>query len=68
MGKVKLEEAVKELHRMSKRMVRISKLFNNLSHVDDEFNKKADELMASSLICDSWADNIFNEFIIEKKE
>jgi hypothetical protein len=65
MGKVKLEEVVKELQRMSKRMAKVSRLLTDLSQADDEFNKKAEELMGASLICDSWADSIFNKHLKE---
>jgi conjugal transfer/entry exclusion protein len=66
MGKPKIDEPVKELQRMSKRMARVANLMNNLSHIDDRFEKKADELMGASVICDTWADDIFDEYLKEK--
>ncbi len=63
MGKVKIEEAVKELHRMSKRMKRVARLLSELSNIDDRFEKKSDEMMTASLIAEEWGDSIKDEFI-----
>lgn len=66
MGKAKIEEAKKELDRMSKRMKRVARLLVELDHIDSEFDKKADELMSASLTIENWSEAIFKEFIEEK--
>lgn len=67
MGKISIEEAVKELDRMSKRMKRVASILQSLAYIDNKFEKKADEMMSASLISEEWSESIYKEYI-EKKE
>ncbi len=63
MGKSTIEELTKELERMSKRLKKVAGMMNNLSHIDSEFEKKVDELMGASLITETWAEDISEEYL-----
>jgi len=63
MGKISVEESVKELQRVSKKLKRVAYLLEGLSHIDPEFSKKADELMMASTITEGWSEDIDKEFL-----
>lgn len=65
MGKTSIEDAVKELRRMSKRMKRVSNTLLNLAHIDERFGAKAEEMEIASLITEEWAESIYEEFLLE---
>jgi len=65
MGKTSVEDVVKELRRMSKRMKRVSTMLGDLSEKDDRFGTKAEEMEISSNIVAEWSDSIYDEFLKE---